>query len=165
MKPLVLLTLALATASAFASTTPEPHHLQPNAPRYLKLGNDVARFDFDYLDLPMPTLGFVPRKSADGEMSFDPDTLKPRRPKVLVVVKTEPETGCGAPLAHEIMGQQTSQIEPSTPEPSSVVIAVDIPEQVMDDSTERGVEEERQAELAFHTDSEPSLAIDHTVSC
>ena len=33
MKPLVLLTLTLATASAFASTPPEPHHLQPNAPR------------------------------------------------------------------------------------------------------------------------------------
>ena len=46
---------------------------------YLKLGNNVARFDFDYLDLPTPTAGFVPRKSADGEMGFDPDTLQPRR--------------------------------------------------------------------------------------
>jgi type IV secretion system protein VirB9 len=27
------MSLTLATASAFASTTPEPHHLQPNAPR------------------------------------------------------------------------------------------------------------------------------------
>ena len=33
MKPFVLLTLTLTTASAFASTTTEPHHLQPNAPR------------------------------------------------------------------------------------------------------------------------------------
>ena len=33
MKPFVLLTLAFATASAFASTTPEPHRLLPNAPR------------------------------------------------------------------------------------------------------------------------------------
>jgi type IV secretion system protein VirB9 len=33
MKSLVLLTLTLASASALASTTPEPHHLQPNAPR------------------------------------------------------------------------------------------------------------------------------------
>jgi type IV secretory pathway TraG/TraD family ATPase VirD4 len=48
---------------------------------YLKLGNNVARFAFDYLDLPTPTPGFLPRHSPDGEMSFDPDTLKPRSPK------------------------------------------------------------------------------------
>ena len=45
---------------------------------YLKLGNNVARFAFDYLDLPITTPGFVPRKSAGGEMRFDPDTLEPR---------------------------------------------------------------------------------------
>jgi hypothetical protein len=48
---------------------------------YLKLGNNVARFAFDYMDLPTPTPGFLPRKSPDREMSFDPDTLKPRSPK------------------------------------------------------------------------------------
>jgi hypothetical protein len=47
---------------------------------YLKLGNNVARFDFDFLDLPTPTPGFIPRRYADGGMSFDPDTLEPRRP-------------------------------------------------------------------------------------
>jgi len=44
---------------------------------YLKLGNNVARFAFDYLDLPMPTDSFIPRKMADGGLAFDPDTLKP----------------------------------------------------------------------------------------
>jgi type IV secretory pathway TraG/TraD family ATPase VirD4 len=53
---------------------------------YLKLGNNVARFAFDYLDLPTPTPGFLPRHSPDGEMSFDPDTLEPRSPKA-----SEPE--------------------------------------------------------------------------
>jgi len=43
---------------------------------YLKLGNNVARFAFDYLDLPMSTSDFIPRKMADGGLSFDPDTLK-----------------------------------------------------------------------------------------
>jgi hypothetical protein len=120
---------------------------------FLKLGNDVARFDFDYLDLPTPTQGFVPRNSAEGEMSFDPDTLKPRRPKVVVVVKTETETG-GAPLAHEITVQQTPQIEPNAPETSPVVIPLDIPDQIMDETTERGFEEERQVELALQTHSD-----------
>jgi type IV secretory pathway TraG/TraD family ATPase VirD4 len=48
---------------------------------YLKLGNNVARFAFDYLDLPTPTEGFIPRKMADGGLSFDPDTLEPLQPK------------------------------------------------------------------------------------
>lgn len=43
---------------------------------YLKLGNNVARFAFDYLDLPSDTPGFLERKSAGGAMTFDPDTLK-----------------------------------------------------------------------------------------
>jgi hypothetical protein len=47
---------------------------------YLKLGNNVARFDFAYLDLPTPTPGFIRRKYTDGGMSFDPDTLEPRGP-------------------------------------------------------------------------------------
>jgi hypothetical protein len=46
---------------------------------YLKLGNNVARFAFDYLDLPTPTPGFLPRETADGGLSFDPDTLESRR--------------------------------------------------------------------------------------
>jgi len=70
---------------------------------YLKLGNNVARFDFDYLDLPTPTAGFVPRKSADGEMSFDPDTLKPRSVQTVPpsATESEVEAGNGAPLAHK----------------------------------------------------------------
>ena len=48
---------------------------------YLKLGNNVARFDFDYLDLPTPTPGFVPRNCADDELQFDRETLEPKRPQ------------------------------------------------------------------------------------
>jgi hypothetical protein len=124
---------------------------------YLKLGNDVARFDFNYLDLPTPTPGFVPRRSADGEMSFDPDTLKPRRPQGFGNAETE--AGNGAPLVHKITVQRAAQIEPNAMEPSSVVIE----EQIMDETTERGVEEERQVELALQPQSEQSLAIDHAM--
>jgi len=70
---------------------------------YLKLGNTVARFDFDYLDLPTPTVGFLLRKSADGEMSFDPDTLKPHSVQTVPPpsAESEVEAGNGAPLAHK----------------------------------------------------------------
>jgi len=54
---------------------------------FLKLGNSVARFSFDYLDLPTPTPAFVPRRLEDDELSFDPLTLTP---------KPRPEPVCGA---------------------------------------------------------------------
>jgi hypothetical protein len=65
--------------------------------------DSVARFDFDYLDLPTPTTGFMPRKSAGGAMSFDPDTLKPRPVQTVPASSTdsEVEAGNGSPLAHK----------------------------------------------------------------
>jgi type IV secretory pathway TraG/TraD family ATPase VirD4 len=61
---------------------------------YLKLGNNVARFAFDYLDLPTPTPAFIPREAADGGLSFDPDTLEPRVPKC---PEPEEQSGSDAP--------------------------------------------------------------------
>lgn len=49
---------------------------------FLKLGNHVARFDFDYLDLPKRTPAFVARKLANDELSFDPKKLRPAAPIV-----------------------------------------------------------------------------------
>jgi type IV secretory pathway TraG/TraD family ATPase VirD4 len=37
---------------------------------YLKLGNNVARFDFDYIDLLGETEAFIPRVSEDDELQF-----------------------------------------------------------------------------------------------
>ena len=50
---------------------------------YLKLGNNVARFSFLYMDMPQHTTDFIPRVNEDDELSYDPETLaslKPRQP-------------------------------------------------------------------------------------
>jgi type IV secretory pathway TraG/TraD family ATPase VirD4 len=72
---------------------------------YLKLGNTVARFAFNYLDLPTPTRGFLPRADADGSLSFDPDTLEPRHrkssPDVPPAEETAVQASNDAPLVME----------------------------------------------------------------
>jgi len=109
---------------------------------YLKLGNNVARFAFDYMDLPTPTPGFMPRKSPDGEMSFDPDTLKPRAPKTAnVEASSEPEVtdasetvANDAPLALEKNpipwpkqdvneSTRAGEVSRPAPAPTSIVVA------------------------------------------
>jgi hypothetical protein len=88
---------------------------------YLKLGNTVARFAFNYLDLPTPTPGFLPRADADGGLSFDPDTLEPRRrkssPGVPPAEETAVQASNDAPLVMEknpIPWPKEQAIQPST---------------------------------------------------
>jgi type IV secretory pathway TraG/TraD family ATPase VirD4 len=47
---------------------------------YLKLGNNVARFAFEYLDLPSRSADFVARKAQEDELIFDPKTLEKKKP-------------------------------------------------------------------------------------
>jgi len=79
---------------------------------YLKLGNNVARFAFDYLDLPTPTPGFLPRHSPDGEMSFDPDTLEPRSPKASAPEK-HPEPAATTDAAQTVANDAPLVLEKS----------------------------------------------------
>jgi type IV secretory pathway TraG/TraD family ATPase VirD4 len=51
-----------------------------NRHAFLKLGNNVARFHFEYMDVAQTTPGFVPRKVEDDELPFDPKTLAPKAP-------------------------------------------------------------------------------------
>jgi type IV secretory pathway TraG/TraD family ATPase VirD4 len=73
---------------------------------YMKLGNRVARFAFDYMDLPKATPKFIPRVSSNDELKFDPDTLEPRRPATPPIVENASGNAVegasnGAPLAVE----------------------------------------------------------------
>ncbi len=47
---------------------------------FLKLGNNVARFNFNYLDIPKTIPDFVPRRVENDELEFDPKTLKSKLP-------------------------------------------------------------------------------------
>jgi type IV secretory pathway TraG/TraD family ATPase VirD4 len=49
-----------------------------NRHAFLKLGNNVARFHFEYMDVPLTTPGFIPRHVEDDELPFDPKTLAPK---------------------------------------------------------------------------------------
>jgi hypothetical protein len=66
---------------------------------YLKLGNHVARFDFDYIDLAAETTSFIPRDSPDDKLKFD------RR--VFLGKPSEPTTSSRTPEPEKATGSQT----------------------------------------------------------
>ena len=45
---------------------------------FLKLGNHVVRFNFNYVEYPKSIPAFVPRQVEEDELEFDPKTLQPR---------------------------------------------------------------------------------------
>ena len=45
---------------------------------FMKLGNNVARFDFSYTDIPAKAAAFQPRTVEDDELTYDPVTLEQR---------------------------------------------------------------------------------------
>jgi type IV secretory pathway TraG/TraD family ATPase VirD4 len=57
---------------------------------YLKLGNNVVRFSFDYLDLPHHAPEFIPRNLLEDELSYDPRTLEKRKPQAGTEIKSKP---------------------------------------------------------------------------
>ena len=76
--PLVYEELRRLAASKLARE-PVGHTLDATAlvhEAYLKLGNNVVRFSFDYLDLPHHAPEFIPRNLPEDELSYDPRTLE-----------------------------------------------------------------------------------------
>jgi hypothetical protein len=67
---------------------------------FLKLGNNVARFDFDYIDMAAGTPAFIPRNSEDDRLRFD------RR----IFLPLAPELYTGEPEESEEAGPQAAPI-------------------------------------------------------
>ena len=85
---------------------------------FLKLGNNVARFNFAYTDLPATSAAFVPRAVEDDELTFDPLTLRPRR----VAIAASTAEDCmpeDAELLSDPEDDEEEKIaEPGTPAPT-----------------------------------------------
>jgi hypothetical protein len=52
----------------------------PDKHAFLKLGNHVARFSFEYWNIPATQPAFVPRPLEDDDLTFEPRTLTKRPP-------------------------------------------------------------------------------------
>lgn len=119
-----------------------------NRHAFLKLGNNVARFHFEYMDVAQTTPGFVPRNVEDDELPFDPKTLVPKAPApVAPSIDLEADSPESSQAAEEIEESEdeeseqpteeeieASQFEPDSPnddhEEEDVPIAADEPMRV-----------------------------------
>jgi type IV secretory pathway TraG/TraD family ATPase VirD4 len=122
-----------------------------NRHAFLKLGNNVARFHFEYMDVPQTTPGFVPRKVEDDELPFDPKTLAPKSKTV-----KDPEIDLEAerPSAPPMMNQQivvtNEEAELEADEPTEEELAAAGTDPVSpSDSGEMNSDEQTQVSFQF----------------
>jgi len=120
-----------------------------NRHAFLKLGNNVARFHFEYMDVPQTTPGFVPRKVEDDELPFDPKTLAPKSQMV-----KEPEIDLEAerPSAPPMMNQQSvvaseeAELEADEPTEEELAAAGTDPDSPSDSGE---MDSDEQAQVSF----------------
>jgi type IV secretory pathway TraG/TraD family ATPase VirD4 len=83
-----------------------------NRHAFLKLGNNVARFQFDYMDLPLTTPGFIPRRDDEDQLPFDPKTLAPRKSESQVPeIDLEAEPPTAPVLARQRLEEYDAEVE------------------------------------------------------
>jgi hypothetical protein len=107
-----------------------------NRHAFLKLGNNVARFHFEYMDVPQTTPAFLPRKVEDDELPFDPQTLIPKAsPEVKPALDLEaelppsPETQTAAPLVEpQAAVVKKDEDKPESHEPTPPEVAASSPD-------------------------------------
>jgi type IV secretory pathway TraG/TraD family ATPase VirD4 len=92
---------------------------------YLKLGNNVARFSFLYMDMPQHTTDFIPRVNEEDELSFDPETLAAKQPRT--ESRPQPvDEGPSASLPPEVpVPANLTEAAATTPVPIAAPVAAD----------------------------------------
>ena len=123
-----------------------------NRHAFLKLGNNVARFHFEYMDLPLTTPGFIPRKGDEDELPFDPKTLAPKNPESQAPeIDLEAEPLSAAMLARlesqedDAEAEQLQLDEPAEEELALVPSASGVPE----DTAQADSDQEPQSSFPF----------------
>ena len=119
-----------------------------NRHAFLKLGNNVARFHFEYMDLPQMTRGFIARDMEDDALGFDPITLIPK-----AQTTNEPKTDLEAEVP-DVKGIATPKVEaaavpmPREPTEAEVYHAGPVPYTPVD-SSEVDIDQGLQTTFAF----------------
>jgi type IV secretory pathway TraG/TraD family ATPase VirD4 len=85
-----------------------------NRHAFLKLGNNVARFHFEYMDVPLTTPGFIPRMVEDDELPFDPKTLAPKNAMALTPV-ADLEAEVPETVIASLKNEEVVESEPDEP--------------------------------------------------
>jgi hypothetical protein len=123
-----------------------------NRHAFLKLGNNVARFHFEYMDLPLTTPGFIPRRGDEDELPFDPKTLAPKNPESQAPeIDLEAEPLSAAMLARlesqedDAEAEQLQLDEPAEEELALVPSASGVPE----DTAQADSDQEPQSSFPF----------------
>ena len=95
-----------------------------NRHAFLKLGNNVARFHFEYMDVAQTTPGFVPRKVEDDELPFDPKTLVPKvPPPVAPGIDLEAGAPTASPALVALVAATDDEAEAESDKPTQEEIA------------------------------------------
>jgi hypothetical protein len=95
-----------------------------NRHAFLKLGNNVARFHFEYMDVPQTTPGFVPRKVEDDALTFDPKTLIQKADSAVAPgIDLEAEAPVPTPEPASPVQAEEDEAEAEADEPSEEEIA------------------------------------------
>ena len=90
-----------------------------NRHAFLKLGNNVARFHFEYMDVPQTTPAFLARKVEGDELPFDPLPLVP---------KASPEGKPALDLEAAVPPSPVAKTTAPPVEPQAAIVKNDEPE-------------------------------------